>query len=82
MEARYLRLPHGGELQVIVDRKVSDLRRKGADPQLPFYTSYLPIPSMGLITKAYDYVRNGKDVVLKKGTIFIVVTIQGEKVQT
>ncbi len=80
LEARYLRLPRGGELQVIVDRKISDLRRKGASPQLPFYTSYLPIPSMGLITKAYDYVRNGKDVVLPKGAVFIVVTIQNTTV--
>ena len=80
LEARYLRLAHGEQLQVIVDRKISDLRRKGANPQLPFYTSYLPIPSMALIAKAYDYMRNGKDVVLPKGTIFIVVTIQSTSV--
>ncbi|TAM56334.1 hypothetical protein EPN52_14565 [bacterium] len=76
LEARYLRLPSQQLLQVTVDRNVSDLRRKGADPQLPFYTSYLPIPSLGLITRAYDYVLNGKNVVLPSGTVFIVVSIQ------
>ncbi|MDE2573564.1 MAG: hypothetical protein KGM44_13705 [bacterium] len=76
LEARYLRLPGGQEIQVTVDRKVTDLRRHGADPTLPFYTSYLPIPQMGLLTKAYDYVLNGKNVVLAKGTVFVVVTIE------
>lgn len=76
LEARYLRLPGGGECQVTVDRKISDLREHGANATLPFYTSYLPIPEMGLIAKAYDYVRNGKNVVLPKGTVFIVVTLE------
>ncbi|HVA36787.1 MAG TPA: hypothetical protein VNJ51_04170 [Candidatus Dormibacteraeota bacterium] len=76
LEARYLRLPGGGELQVTVDRKVADLRQHGVSPALPFYTSYLPIPAMGLLTSAYKYLLNGKNVELEKGTVFIVVTIQ------
>lgn len=76
LEARYIQLPNNGELQVTVDRKISDLRQHGVNPQLPFYTSYLPIPAIGLLNKAYAYVFNGKNVALQKGTVFIVVTIQ------
>lgn len=77
LEARYLKLPSGQEVQVTIDRRVADLSGHGAtSTKLPWYTQYLPVPGLGMAVGAYDYLHNGKNVQLEKGTIFAVFSIE------
>lgn len=83
LEARYLRLPGGQEVQVTIDRRVADLSGHGSGgAKLPWYTQYLPVPGLGMAVGAYDYLRNGKNVELQKGTIFAVFSIEKVSVNT
>ena len=74
LEARYLKLADGRELQVAIDRRESTLKTNAKSLQFPIYGHYLPMFSMAFGT--FSYLNHGKDLSYPSGTTFVVYTIE------
>jgi hypothetical protein len=73
LEARSLRLPDGEQLQVTLDRGANALSLAWNSRPPPWFTRF--IPHFGEVLTAFSYLRNGKDVEAKRGTVFVVSVI-------
>lgn len=72
LEPRYLMLPNGHHLEVVLNHNTSGLVENGRSDALPGYLGVLPVPGVGLAIAGFNYFRKGKDIVIPRGTIFSV----------
>lgn len=70
LEPRYLELPNGTHLGVVLDHHSGDLDRSGQSGSVPGYLGAIPIPGVGAAIGIFNYFHNGKNIVVKRGTIF------------
>lgn len=70
LEPRYLDLPDGTHLGVVLDHHSGDLERSGSTGSVPGYLGAIPIPGVGAAIGIFNYFHNGKNIVVKRGTIF------------
>ena len=70
LEPRYLVLPGGSRLGVVLNHKPSDLAEAGASNALPGYLGFIPVPGFGIAVDAFNYFRHGKNIIVPKGTLF------------
>ncbi|HZT14034.1 MAG TPA: hypothetical protein VFA29_14640 [Candidatus Baltobacteraceae bacterium] len=70
LEPRYLVLPSGAKLGVVMDHNIGDLQRTGSSGSAPGYLGALPVPAIGAAIGVFNYFHHGKNIAVKKGTIF------------
>jgi hypothetical protein len=72
LEPRYLVLPNGDHLGVVLDHNASDLERSGASGNMPGYLGAIPIPGVGAAIGIFNYFHHGRDIEVRKGTAFAI----------
>lgn len=72
LEARYLELPTGQKLGVVIDHNTVGLEKNGQSNNLPGYLGAIPIPGVGAAIGAFNYFHRGKDIAVPKGTMFAI----------
>lgn len=72
LEPRYFVLPGGKHLGVVLDHNASDLQRNGTSGNMPGYLGAIPLPGVGAAIGIFNYFHHGKDIEVKKGTMFSV----------
>lgn len=72
LEPRYLVLPSGTKLGVVMDHNVSDLDRSGSTGDAPGYLGAIPVPGVSEAVGIFNYFHHGKNILVKRGTIFMI----------
>lgn len=72
LEPRYLVLPSGGHLGVVLDHNASDLQRSGASGNMPGYLGAIPVPGLGAAIGIFNFFHHGRNIEVKKGTAFTI----------
>jgi hypothetical protein len=70
LEPRYLDLPNGTRLGVVLDHNAGDLQRNGQSGGVPGYLGAIPLPGLGAAIGIFNYFHKGKNIEVKRGTIF------------
>jgi hypothetical protein len=81
LEPRYLDLPDHVHLGVVLDHNASDLQMGGQSGTAPGYLGALPVPFIGAAVGIFNYFRHGKDVLVKKGTMFTIFPSEGPQTE-
>lgn len=85
LEPRYLVLPDGAHLGVVLDHDASDLQKAGKSGDMPGYLGAIPVPGLGAAIGIFNYFHHGHNILVKKGAIFSIFPAEGpqtEKCQT
>lgn len=72
LEPRYLVLPNGRHVGVVINHNSDSLQKTGAGMVVPGYLGAIPIPGVGLAIAGFNYFHHGKDIVVPRGLIFTV----------
>jgi hypothetical protein len=72
LEPRYLTLPDGTHLGVVLDHNTDALDRAGPNDGIPGYLGAIPIPGVGAAIGIFNYFRHGKNIIVPRGAIFAV----------
>jgi hypothetical protein len=74
LEPRYLVLPDGRHLGVVLNHNVTadPLDRSGATDAIPGYLGAIPVFGVGAAIGIFNYFRKGKNIVVPRGTVFTV----------
>lgn len=72
LEPRYLVLPSGEHLGVVLDHNTSDLQRSGTSGNMPGYLGAIPVPGLGAAIGIFNYFHHGKNIEVKHGTAFTI----------
>jgi hypothetical protein len=72
LEPRYLMLPDGKRLGVVLNHNTDNLMKSGANETIPGYLGAIPIPGVGAAIGLFNYFRHGKNIVVPRGTMFSV----------
>jgi len=72
LEPRYLVLPNGRHVGVVLNHNSDSLQKAGAGEVVPGYLGAIPIPGVGLAIGALDYFHHGKNIEVPRGLIFTV----------
>lgn len=72
LEPRYFDMPDGSRLGVVLDHNASDLQRSGSTNNVPGYLGAIPIPGVGAAVGIFNFFHNGKNIEVKKGTVFTI----------
>lgn len=72
LEPRYLDMPGGDRIGVVLDHNASDLQRSGATGGVPGYLGAIPVPGVGAAIGVFNYFHNGKNIDVKRGTVFTI----------
>jgi hypothetical protein len=72
LEPRYLVMPNGGHVGVVLNHNTDSLDKAGAAGTIPAYLGAIPVPGVGLAIGAFDYFHRGKNIVVARGTVFTV----------
>ncbi|MBV8724068.1 MAG: hypothetical protein JO078_02110 [Candidatus Eremiobacteraeota bacterium] len=72
LEPRYLVLPDGRHLGVILNHNTDGLERSGANAGIPGYLGAIPVPGVGAAIGIFNYFRKGKNIEVRRGTMFSV----------
>ncbi|GAC1503380.1 MAG: hypothetical protein NVS1B14_08730 [Vulcanimicrobiaceae bacterium] len=72
LEPRYLTLPNGVKLGVVMDHNSSALEKSGSSNNLPGYLGAIPVPGVGVAIGAFNYFHRGKDITVPRGTMFAI----------
>ena len=81
LEPRYFVLPNGEHFGVVLDHNASDLERSGNSGNMPGYLGAIPVPGVGAAIGIFNYFHHGKDIEVKKGTIFSVFPSESPSVE-
>jgi hypothetical protein len=82
LEPRYLVLPGGGRLGVVLDHKSSDLQKSGQSGDVPGYLGAIPFPGIGAAIGAFNYFHKGRDIEVRRGMLFSVFPSDDPQVET
>jgi hypothetical protein len=72
LEPRYLLLPDGRHMGVVLNHNTDGLARAGANSAIPGYLGAIPVPGVGAAIGIFNYFRKGKNIVVPRGTIFTI----------
>jgi hypothetical protein len=72
LEPRYLVLPNGRHVGVVLNHNSDSLQKAGGSLSVPGYLGAIPIPGVGLAIAGFNYFQHGKNVVVPRGLIFTV----------
>jgi len=72
LEPRYLMLPDGTHLGVVLNHNSDTIDRSGPSDAIPGYLGAIPVIGVGAAIGAFNYFHKGKDVVVPRGTVFTV----------
>ncbi len=72
LEPRYLVLPNGRHVGVVLNHNTDSLQKAGGSMTVPGYLGAIPIPGVGLAIAGFNYFHHGKNVVVPRGLIFTV----------
>lgn len=72
LEPRYLVMPDGRRLGVVINHNTDGLTRAGANAAIPGYLGAIPVPGVGAAIGIFNYFRKGKNIVVPRGTIFTI----------
>jgi hypothetical protein len=72
LEPRYFDMPDGSRVGVVLDHNASDLQRSGASNGVPGYLGAIPIPGVGAAIGIFNYFHNGKNIEVRRGTVFTI----------
>jgi hypothetical protein len=72
LEPRYLVLPNGRHVGVVLNHNSDSLQKTGAGMVVPGYLGAIPIPGVGLAIAGFNYFHHGKDIVVPRGLIFTI----------
>lgn len=81
LEPRYLMLPGGTVLGVVLDHYASEMVSNGRSGGMPGYLGVLPVPGLGIAIGVFNYFHHGQNVVVKKGTAFSIFPADGPQTQ-
>lgn len=82
LEPRYLALPDGKRLGVVLNHNTDGLSKAGASEQIPGYLGAIPIPGVGAAIGLFNYFRHGKNIVVPRGTMFSIFPSEDPSVET
>lgn len=72
LEPRYLVLPDGRHLGVVLNHNTESLEKAGASDAIPGYLGAIPLFGVGAAIGVFNYFRKGKNIVVKRGTVFTI----------
>lgn len=70
LEPRYLVLPDGKHLGVVLNHNTESLEKAGASNGIPGYLGAIPVFGVGAAIGVFNYFRKGKNIVVPRGTVF------------
>lgn len=77
LEPRYLVLPDGRHAGVVLDHNTSDMVANGKSGDMPGYLGAIPVPMIGAAIGIFNYFHHGKDIEVKRGTMFSIFPADG-----
>ncbi|MFY9737661.1 MAG: hypothetical protein WAK11_01285 [Candidatus Cybelea sp.] len=72
LEPRYLMLPNGHHLNVVLNHNTDSLQESGRNDSLPGYLGAIPLFGVGAAVGVFNYFRKGKNIVVPRGTMFSI----------
>jgi hypothetical protein len=72
LEPRYLIMPDGSHVGVVLNHNTDSLEKAGSGAGIPGYLGAIPLPGVGLAIDTFDYFHHGKNIVVARGTVFTV----------
>lgn len=72
LEPRYLVLPSGAHVGVVLNHNTDPLEKSGPSGSVPGYLGAIPIPGVGAAIGLFNYFHDGKNIVVPRGTVFTV----------
>ncbi|MHB8228159.1 MAG: hypothetical protein ACYDA5_11485 [Vulcanimicrobiaceae bacterium] len=72
LEPRYLVLPNGRKLGVVLDHSASGLYRSGPTGDAPGYLGVIPLPALDAAVNIFNLFHNGKNIDIPRGTVFAI----------
>lgn len=75
IEARYIAIPNHAPLQVTIDSNASSAVSNGSSGNLSGGVGLVPLPFVGTIVGAFNYLHAGKNAVVPAGSRFVVVPV-------
>jgi hypothetical protein len=72
LEPRYLVLPNGGHLGVVLDHYASDLQRTGNSGNAPGYLGAIPFAPLDAAVGIFNVFHHGRNIDVKAGTPFAI----------
>lgn len=83
LEPRYLTLPNGKRLGVVLNHNVNadPLDRAGSSNGIPGYLGAIPLLGVGAAIGIFNYFRKGKNIVVARGTVFTIFPSEDPSVE-
>jgi len=72
LEPRYLVMPNGGHVGVVLNHNTDTLEKAGASDSIPGYLGAVPVPGVGAAIGVFNYFHRGKNVVVPRGLVFTI----------
>ncbi|MBV8148545.1 MAG: hypothetical protein JO092_05610 [Candidatus Eremiobacteraeota bacterium] len=72
LEPRYLVLPNGGHVGVVLNHNADSLQKAGSSEGIPGYLGAVPVPGVGAAIGVFNYFHRGKNVVVPRGLVFTI----------
>ncbi len=72
LEPRYLVMPNGAHVGVVLNHNTASLDRSGHSNDVPGYLGAIPVPGVGAAVGLFNFFHNGKNIVVKRGTVFTI----------
>jgi hypothetical protein len=72
LEPRYLVMPGGKHLGVVINHNTDTLQKSGSSNNAPGYLGAIPLPGIGAAVGIFNYFHDGKNIVVPRGTVFTV----------
>jgi hypothetical protein len=84
LEPRYLMLPNGKRLGVVLNHNASGdpLDKAGSSSGIPGYLGAIPLIGVGAAIGIFNYFRKGKNIVVPRGTVFTIFPSDDPSVET
>jgi hypothetical protein len=72
LEPRYLILPDGQRMGVVLNHNTASLDESGASNGIPGYLGAIPFLGVGAAIGLFNYFHKGKNIVVPRGTVFTI----------
>jgi hypothetical protein len=72
LEPRYLMLPDGKRLGVVLNHNTDSLDESGPSDSIPGYLGAIPVLGVGAAIGIFNYFRKGKNILVPRGTVFTI----------
>ncbi len=72
LEPRYLVLPDGAHLGVVLNHHTNALDRTGKSGDAPGLLGAIPVPGVGAAVGIFNYFHNGKNIEVPRGSVFTI----------